>query len=161
MRIGINQLRRFKLIGLCCLCLFMIGCGTHRLQGIVLDGPRPGIYIVEPDDPRMSELGIADATVELTLDPVSLRPTSLGKTITRSNGTFNIPIDAAGVGFLEYDISLYVRSRGFMPVDSGPMALPPDGKRLLIVMAAGKDKPRDGENLLDEANRESERWKVK
>ncbi len=160
MRDTTDSWQRMKCVGLLLVCLTLVGCGGYRLQGIVLDGPRPGIYIVEPDDPRLSELGIADATIELTLDPVSLRPRSLGKAVAKSDGTFDVPIDAAGVGFLEYDISLYVRSRGFAPVDSGPMALPPNGKRLLIVMGAGEDRPRRNENLLEESRRESERWKV-
>jgi len=122
--------RAWKPCLLVCACVLFSGCGGYQLRGIVLDGRRPGIYIVEQDDPRLKEAGIADASIQLTLDPNKLRPRKLGGTITRADGTFNVPIDAAGVGFLEYDIGMYVRAKGFAPVDSGAMALPPDNRRL-------------------------------
>ena len=151
--------RAWKSCVLVCACLLLSGCNTYQLRGVVLDGRRPGIYIVEQDDPRLKEAGIADASIELTLDPNKLRPRALGGTITRADGTFSVPIDAAGAGFLEYDIGLYVRSKGFAPVDSGAMALPPESRRLLIVMVPGVDRARRSQgSLLDEINRESKRF---
>jgi len=54
---------------------------------------------------------------------------------------------------------MYVRAKGFAPVDSGAMALPPDNRRLLIVMVPGVDKAKQLRgNLLDELRRESKRF---
>ena len=154
--------RAWKSCVLVCACLFLSGCGGYQLRGIVLDGMRPGIYIVEQDDPRLKEPGIANASIELTLDPNKLRPRALGGTITRADGTFSVPINAAGAGFLEYDIGLYVRSKGFSPLDSGAMALPPDSRRLLIVMVPGVDKARRSQgSLLEEIRRETKKFNPK
>lgn len=156
-----RNLSRWILIAVIGVCTLTTGCSSPNIQGMVMEGRRSGVFLVEPDDPRLSEPGIADASIEVTLDPASLRPSRLGKKFANTNGKFSVAVDAVGAGFLEYDIGFYVRSAGFTPVDTGAMALPPSGKRLLIIMVPGIDKPSPSENLLDESRRESERWNVK
>ena len=68
---------------------------------------------VSRTDPRLQQTGIPDATVDLTLDPSTLRPIRVGTTITDEHGRFSIEVDQAGAGFLEYEAGVLCHVNGY------------------------------------------------
>jgi len=120
------------------LSLFVLSGCQYSLSGIVLAGKRPEVIIVDKDDPRLLEIGLDRVRVQATLDPVSMRPKKIRDIASDDLGRFNMPIDASGAGFLEYEIHLIFRRTGFKPSQT-IMALPPKNKRLVIIMVQGHD----------------------
>jgi len=103
--------------------------------------------LVDHDDPRLNELGLEGAVIELTLDPASLRPRPLGAGQTDDMGRFDIPIDQAGVGVLDYQLGILCRLDGHRPVWQ-VVPIPPAKRRLLIMMVRGPDRrSRTGDGL--------------
>jgi len=133
------------------------GCRGYHLAGTVIEGPTSVMTIVSDDDPRLKQSGIAGAVIELTLDPDTLRPKSLGKTVSGGDGSFELPVDQTGAGFLEYEVGVFVQRRGYRSLWE-QMMLPKKSRRLLIIMepGAGGDA-RPGGNILDETMRDGYR----
>ncbi|MEE9213113.1 MAG: hypothetical protein V3U29_10720 [Phycisphaeraceae bacterium] len=127
------------------------GCG-YRLRGTVLEGTTPAVLLVENDDPRLSEPGLGGAVLTLTLDPDRLSAKHLGSHQTNVNGQFDVPINEMGAGFLEYDVGLLCRLAGHRAVQHH-MRLPGSNKRLLIIMAQGKDMYKPKPDILGETMR--------
>jgi hypothetical protein len=113
------------------------GC-QYSIRGIVMAGKTADILVVDSDDPRLKEIGLDRVRIEGILDPVSMRPKKLRSSASDDLGRFNLPIDASGAGFLEYEIHLLFRRTGFRPSQT-IMALPSKDKRLIIIMAQGHD----------------------
>ena len=128
------------------------GCQAHRIQGLIVQGPTPTVVIVDKDDEQLDRHGLAGAVVELTLDPNSMSPKVLGTVITDATGRFQIPIDAFGVGVLEYDLGMLCRLGDHQPVYQ-TMRLPASGKCVLVVMAPGRDATHEVQDLIAETLR--------
>jgi len=137
------------------------GCASYQLQGVVVEGSLPGIYIVDSGDPRLAGTAVADARVQGMLDPNKIRSKPLPLVMTDDNGRFAIPIEDPGAGLLEYTFTLYPDADGYgTPPGAGTaMALPPPGKQVLVVLAAGRrtGPPRSpgqsNEDLIGEAEK--------
>lgn len=136
--------------------LTLPACSTYQLQGVVVEGPTPGVYVVDSNDERLNHLGVADAQISAMLDPNTLRPKSLPTAMTDDHGRFAITIDEPGAGLLEYSVSIYADAVGYSDAGIDVMQLPSSGKRVLVVLSAGRSqsKRRPGqtnEDLLREA----------
>ena len=127
------------------------GCG-YRLSGTVIEGPTPGLLVVNDDDPRLDEPGMGGAIITLTLDPQRLDARHLGSFVTDRYGRFDVPINETGAGFLEYDLDVLCRLAGYQAVQQR-VRLPGSGKRLLIIMAPGRDTFRTDPDILDQTLR--------
>jgi hypothetical protein len=116
------------------------GCASYQLKGTVVEGSGPGIFIVDPGDPRLKNTGVADAQVQAILDADKLRTRMLPAAMSDDYGRFAIPVDEPGAGLLEYTVALYCEADGFgTPPGAGQaIALPPPGKQVLIVLSAGR-----------------------
>lgn len=121
---------------------WMLSCAgcTYYLQGVVVEGSRPGVMIVDAADPRLfdAEAPRVSAMLDVTLDPAGMSQKELGEFQTDYNGAFQIPIRSFGAGVLEYEVELVARHRGYGPVVE-IFPLPRSNQRLLVVMSAGRD----------------------
>jgi len=118
-----------------------LGCQPYELAGVVVAarGEPGGVRVVKQDDERLNSPGLAETTVILTLDPDSLRPIRLGSVTTDEQGRFRMPVDETGAGFLEYDLGVYARKKGFAPTWQ-QLPLPARGRRLVVLMQPGVDR---------------------
>lgn len=94
------------------------GCSGYRLQGLVVEGREPGLVLYDQKDPRLEEIGrfgLEQATVEVVLDPNTGKRERLDLVRTDASGRFTVPIEAFGLGTLEYDIGLLIHRPGFQP----------------------------------------------
>ncbi len=130
------------LLALGMVAMSLAGCGTYQLRGKVVEGPNSMVVIVDEDDDRLNGKPVGGATIELMMDPRTLGRKALQPDNSRADGTFAITIDELGAGFLEYEFSVLARHRGNDPAYHTFM-LPGRSKRLLIVLARGRDRPID------------------
>jgi hypothetical protein len=118
------------------LALLLVGCAGYRLQGRVVPGPEPAVFVLKAGDRQLDQPGLAGAMVEATLDPSSLSPKRVGTAITDSDGDFELPVDAVGAGVLEYELGLLARNQDSTTLWQ-TLDLPPGSRRLLIVLRPG------------------------
>lgn len=125
----------------------LTGCGRYELRGKVIGGSVSAISFVEADDPQLHAPGLDAATIELTLDPRSLGRKVVASGPANPDGSFTIPVDQLGAGWLEYEFGLVVRCPGH---DSAVefFRLPSRGKRVLVTLARGLDRYRPREDPL-------------
>jgi hypothetical protein len=134
---------------LVCHLVWAAGCQPYQLAGVVLDGPVSAITIVDRSDPRLRQPGIVGATLDLTLDPSTLKPIRVGSTLTNEEGWFSLVVGQVGAGFLEYEAGILCQVNGYGSVYQ-TLELPHPDKRLLIIVGPGvSGRPRD-RNLLKE-----------
>ncbi len=141
--------------------LTLPACSTYQLQGVVVEGPAPGVYVVDSSDARLNQLGVADAQIMAMLDPDTLRPKPLPTAMTDDHGRFAIPIDEPGAGLLEYSVSIHANAAGYGDAGVDAMSLPGAGKQLLVVLSAGRgqSKRRPGQPTNEDLLREAETFK--
>jgi len=132
------------------------GCGGYTLDGRVVRGDASYAELVSRGSDRLEGQGIAGVRVGAHLNPGRLNREFLGATTTGPDGEFSLPIDRVGAGFLEYDISVVAYKDGYLGAEQF-FVLPPDEKRVLIILAPGDDPDppsfRTRESLFDEADR--------
>lgn len=141
-------IRRSPLLALLLMLLgvsTLTGCSSqYTFRGKVIPGGKPGIVLLDEDDPRLTRPGLPYVNISGVVDPKSVDPTPLGPTRTNENGEFSIPIEKFWAGFLEYPVNITFRRPGNRPVRTS-MVLPSQSKVLLVTMATGADDipPRD------------------
>ncbi len=120
------------------------GCGPYTVRGTVIAGNASMVTLVKAGDPRLDLAGLDGAVLELRLDPRSLGSESLGGTATQTDGSFEMPLDVFGAGFLEYELGVLARSPGYNSAE-GVVKMPGPKQRLLIILARGADRyqPKD------------------
>lgn len=128
------------------------GCGAYSLRGVVVDGPIPGVSLVNDDDPRLGGNMIPGAVVEATLDPDGMKPARLGKVATDNAGQFTLPVTQSGAGFLEYKVMLLARASGYQACFD-TVRLPSSRQRVLVTMTPGRDTYRPPEDVIGESIR--------
>jgi len=74
--------------------------------------------------------------VEAILDPATLAPEEVGGAVTDAQGRFRIPVKALGAGFLEYELGMHVRAKGFQTLWQ-TLPMPGRGRRVLVVVTPG------------------------
>lgn len=135
-----------------CWCIALLlfwplaGCGGYQLRGRVIEGASPGVLVVSSDDRRLEGNPVADASVRVTVDPDRMKPRELPPVRTDAEGYFALPIEDFGAGALEYNIMLLARANGFR-ASQEIFKLPGGGKRVLVVLAPGRDTYRDNDIL--------------
>lgn len=149
---GLSHLRLVILLGL----LSGQGCTEYRLGGTVATGRLPAVLVVDDNDPRLNQFGIEGAVIELTLDPTSLRPRPLGAGQTDGTGQFDIPIDQAGAGILDYQLGILCRLEGHQSVWK-VVPMPSSKRRLLIIMAPGHNRHAPTGHRLNEVQKIQQR----
>lgn len=127
------------------------GCQYH-MQGTVVSGAASSVEVVDSDDSRLAQPGLAGVTVEATLDPSEMKPIPQAPVSSDGTGRFAMPIQATGAGVLQYQALVVARLSGCKPATQ-LIALPGPGQRLLITLAPGVDVYRPKENLLRETLR--------
>lgn len=133
-------------------------CSAYQLRGVVVEGKQPGIYIVDNSDPRLNQVGVADANIDVVLDPDKLRSKNYPTVYTDDFGRFALNIDEPGAGVLEYSVSVYCNADGYAGRDLERAPLPASGKQILIVLSAGRGTkgPKPGqpdEDLIGEVDK--------
>tara|TARA_R110002111_G_scaffold13009_5_gene37507 strand:- start:303 stop:788 length:486 start_codon:yes stop_codon:yes gene_type:complete len=129
----------------------LTGCSPYRLQGVVIEGAVSHMQIVEKDDPRLTQgNGMPMASIEVSLDPDRLSRKDLQRALSDIDGTFSVPVDEPGAGFLEYDARVIVRRTGYNTATQD-IRLPGPDQRLLVTLVNGEDtyKP-EPQDLMDE-----------
>ena len=121
----------------------MVGCGEgvgYQLRGRVVPGPTPAVVVVDADDPRLGGPdGLSGAVLTVTLDPRSLGRKQIGTGVTKPDGTFEIPIEEFGAGFLEHEIAVLARAAGYVSAENA-VELPSSRKRVLVILTPGRDR---------------------
>ena len=144
-------------------CLSTVGCGAYRLRGTILDGQLSAVLLVDHDDPRLKQVGLGGAVIELTLDPNSMHPRPLGAAMTGRDGEFDIPIDQAGAGVLEYQLGIMCRLDGYRTIWQ-IIQLPSSKRQLLIIMtpgphgAPGPSRVPPNQDILKDTLQMQDRW---
>jgi len=141
---------RFTALLLVALALTPIGCESYALRGKVVTGDESLVTLVTDDDPRLADPGIANATLRVTLDPHSLGRQVLAESVTRTDGSFAIPINKFGAGTLEYPIELLARRKDHAHAKA-VFQLPPRDQRVLVILAPGRDTYRPPDDPLEGA----------
>ena len=86
---------------------------------------------------RLNAPGVPNVALRLMLDPTSAGRKVVGETVSGGAGEFSIPVDETGAGFLQYDVALGARRRGFETAE-GFFRLPKSGKRILVTLTPGE-----------------------
>lgn len=124
--------------------LFGVGCSSaYTLRGKVISGNISFATVVADSDDRMEGPGIGGVSIRLVSDPDKLKREILGETVTGPDGTFAIPFQRVGAGMMLYDVGLSARRDGFAPTVSSNFRLPPESKRMLILLVPGRDDYQD------------------
>ncbi len=122
------------------------GCsGGYTLSGKVIKGAYTDLEIVSGDDTRFSETGVGEVKILIHRDPLDLNRSLSATGKSHSDGTFEVPIDAFGAGWMDESWLIQVERNGYR---SGEMILrlPTGGKRLLVTMSQGQStqhEPRE------------------
>lgn len=151
-------------VPLLALALATMGCQSYQLEGRVIEGAQSAIFIVDQEDPRLNEPGLAQADLTLTLDPRRVTAEQLGAQRSASDGSFSFDVNEFGAGFLEHDVRLQAEASGYHET-LRDFQLPSRNKAVLVVLrpesagrspqqeaedpTQGRDDPR-GRELLDE-----------
>ncbi len=126
------------------------GCSPYALQGRVVSGDVSIAMIVDADDPRLDGDGVPSVSLRLESDPGQLRGKVIGTAVSGADGEIAIPVGEVGAGFLEYDVGVVARRPGYLTA-RGFFRLPPDRRRLLVIMTPGRDPEaeREPEDLME------------
>ena len=141
--------RRWVAPGLLLAAAWSLGCSPYQIEGLVVPGGRSEVLVLDEHDQRLTAEGIAGATVALTVDPSSIDPRPIAQVVTDGEGRFVIPIDEFGAGLLEYQVAVCCRVRGYERAYQ-VLQMPSRRRRLLIVMAAGRDRHGQRMDILRE-----------
>jgi hypothetical protein len=133
----------------------LLGCQSHQLEGVVVEGDHPRVELVNPGDARLNGPVVSEARISLTLDPSSLNPKSLAELVSDPNGTFKVDVDALGAGILQYDLGILCQADGFKTLYQ-TMAMPKRDRVLLVVLTPGHDRHRPPGDFLRETERMGE-----
>lgn len=148
--------RRVEVMALLAAWLMLSGCSGYQLHGMVVEGREPGLVVYDRKDPRLEEIGrfgLDQATVEVTLDPDTGRRQRLDPVRTDAAGRFVVPVDAFGLGTLEYDVGLLIHRPGFRP-QWRVMHAPRDGQVVVVTLEPGGGSGRLELDLLRDTMRD-------
>jgi hypothetical protein len=123
-------------VSLAALAACLAGCsGPHTISGRVVEGPSSYIYVVDPDDPRLTHPGVPGAVLHLEHRPGKLKHKTIDRELSGDDGRFVLTVDRFLAGAIEYDVALHAERAGlrqttrFFPLPTD------DDKQLLVVLA--------------------------
>lgn len=141
-----------KMVVLMVAVLGLGGCGAHQVRALVIEGSEPEVLVLSASDARFNRPGVAGISVELTVDPASMSPKTVGAALSDSQGQVQVAVDQLGAGFLEYELGVMARATGYRTLWQ-TVKMPSSNKRLLIVMTPGKDRFQPNQDVLHETYR--------
>lgn len=133
----------------------MTGCGGYTMRGKVIEGFTPGIYTIDASDSRLNSRGVSEVRIVVYRDPGRLSQELVASGVSGPDGSFAIPLDAFGAGWMEETWMIQTSRRGYRNVET-IMKLPSNTEKrpLLIVVNEGHadDLPQQ-EDLWREAEK--------
>ena len=136
-----SRARRWTALAAALLASALAGCSPYTLRGRVITGEASYIAVVSASDPALrGGEGLGGAQVTLSTDPDRINRKEVGSAVSGPDGAFEAPFSEVGGGFLEYDAGVRVSRAGFESAEAF-FPLPGRGKRLLVVLAPGRDGP--------------------
>jgi len=116
-----------------------------------MEGAVSRVLIVDEEDPRLGDgYALPLVVIEATLDADRLSRKDLPTAFTEVDGTFALPVDETGAGYLDYYARIIVRKNGFNTLVDD-IRIPAPDKRLLITLARGGDRyVPDPKDLMEE-----------
>lgn len=154
----VKRMRCVAGLGVAAACGAIGGCGEgYMLRGRVIEAQTSYIALVDPSDPRLSAddaSGIPGVSLHLQMDPGKINRETITRDVSDGEGEFALRVDKFGAGWMEYDVGLFARRSGFTPAQHF-FRLPPENKRVLIMMAPGRDEAlgEDRDMSLDDYER--------
>jgi len=124
------------------LALLLGGCGPYALQGRIVRGDVSYVTVVDKDDPRLAGPGVEGVQVDLVVDPGDLSKTRMAPEFSGAEGDIRLPVRKPGARILKYEVGVTARREGFRSA-YGVFDLPMGSRRLLVVLAPGRDAPAD------------------
>lgn len=132
------------------------GCSSYQLRGVVIEGAMPRVEVVSASDARLKQgMLVADAAVEVVVDPNDMRPVRLAPIASDLDGSFSLPVDVTGAGLLEYEIRVVATKPGYQTAVA-TLPMPGSGSRLLITLTPGRDSYRPSTDILRETQQAGE-----
>ena len=131
----------------------LVGCSGYQITSKAIGGDASYVLIVNKNDPRLKQPGISGVNVVLQTDPGKLNRKVVASNYTDGEGMAKLGVDEIGAGFLEYDVGVFARKKGFSPAE-GMFRLPSSNKVFLIVLGRGQDRDLgyEREDLYEEAD---------
>jgi len=136
----------------------LTGCGSYTIKGRVIRGPAPAIQLVSSSDRRLKETNGtgSGAAVAAILEPdTPTERVDLGTYITDEQGWFEIPVNAFGSGFLEYE-AMFIAQRDGNQGAMQTLDLPRRGQRVLITLPLGANNVKRPERFIDDVFKDAE-----
>jgi len=139
-----------------CAAVVLSGCATgYVLKGRAIEAGYTDVAVVPGSDDRLDKAGggIEGVRIRVHRDPGHLNQQLVATGRTSANGSFAIPIDAFGAGWMDEQWLIQVERSGFR---SGAMTLrlPTGDRRLLVTMSPGTSTPHeDKEDLWEQYER--------
>lgn len=119
------------------------GCGGPMIEGKVVLGSMSGAELVAEGDGALSQAGLGGASILVIRDPGRPSATTVTRSSSRADGTFRIPVDAFGAGWMSEEWQIVASKSGDATSEyRGP--LPRSGDRLLFMLAPGTYDPNVG-----------------
>lgn len=135
-----RSLRLLLLTPLLAIAFAAAGCSDgYHLRGRVIQGEASYVAVVDPSDPRLTQPGLDGVALHLQMEPGKANRETITRDLSGPGGEFALKVDRFGAGWMEYDVGLFARLPGFNPAQHF-FRLPPDSKRVLIMMAPGRDR---------------------
>lgn len=138
------------------LAALFAGCSGYAIRGRVISGELSHAAFTSPDDPVLaSGDGVDDAVILLYRDPDRLNRALVAQATVSADGSFVLPVDSFGAGWMEEAWEIVARAPGRQPAQT-IVALPgsPKNAALLVVLASGRDRPDPSNpDLLEEYER--------
>lgn len=125
-------------------------CSGYSMSGRVVEGDFGSISFIAAGASDELEVPIEGATVSLIRDPESLGREEVARATTRADGSFLMPVEAFGAGYLQEQWLVRVRHPQYQIVESFT-GLPKEdsGLELLVIMPQGA--PVDSnDNLMEQ-----------
>ncbi|MEM8756321.1 MAG: hypothetical protein AAGF47_00885 [Planctomycetota bacterium] len=120
---------RLSVFALVLVCFSAAACAPVAIRGTVIEGPISMIAVVDPDDPRLSQPGIAEATITVqqtgVIGPITERRSG-------EEGRFRLPLD--GTGALSRPMSMQIAAEGYLAAVEPTMPTPGNDQRVLVVL---------------------------
>jgi len=143
-----------SLAAACFIVLAVGGCGGHVLSGKVVSGGFSGGDLVSERDARLTQEGMGGVSILVIRDADRARPETVARGTSRPDGSFRIPVESFGAGWMLESWKIVAAKRGEATAEyRGP--LPSGDERLLFLLAPGTYDPAAESvrsSLLDEVD---------
>lgn len=125
------------------------GCASYSLEGRVIPGESSFVAIVDSSDTRLDTRGVSNVEIQLWTDPERPNRELIASTMSGPDGSFSIPVQEVGAGFLQYDVALVARASGYA-ITEHAFRLPSNSRRALVIMRPGTPGQMPEGSLFDQ-----------